>query len=399
MNGGTTDPSVPAPIGVAIVGAGIIGANHAAAVHRHHRLRVAALVDPDQAAAIGLADRVAGMTGSEPPPRYPTLDAALAGQPIGLVAICTPSGLHAPLAEQALAAGAHVVIEKPLEVTLGRARKLADLATDAQERGLVVSVVSQHRFDPAAVAVASAVTAGELGLITSAVATVPWWREQGYYDSAGWRGTRAYDGGGALMNQGVHTVDLLLWLLGQPVEVAAQTARLAHHGIEVEDVAVATIRFRSGALATLHATTAAYPGLGVRLQVHGTRGSAVIDDDQLEYFHVAADDDVAPHRPPNQAAARVPAADLRGALKAGDGFVLGHLRQYRDVVEAIDHRRPPGVRVEDGLAALALVEAVYRSAALGRPVRYDDVLAGAYDDPPTVVGNVPVPSGDEGRRS
>ncbi|MFI6759771.1 Gfo/Idh/MocA family protein [Micromonospora sp. NPDC050417] len=399
MNGGTPDPSVPVPIDVAIVGAGIIGANHAAAVQRHHRLRVAALVDPDQVAAVGLADRVAGMTGAEPPRRYPTLDDALAGQPIGLVAICTPSGLHAPLAEQALAAGAHVVIEKPLEVTLGRARKLADLAADAQQRGLVVSVVSQHRFDPAAVAVAEAVAAGELGSITSAVATVPWWREQGYYDSAGWRGTRAYDGGGALMNQGVHTVDLLLWLLGQPVEVAAQTARLAHHGIEVEDVAVATIRFRSGALATLHATTAAYPGLGVRLQVHGTRGSAVIDDDQLAYFHVAAGDDVAPHRPPNQAAARVPAADLVGAPKAGDGFVLGHLRQYQDVVEAIDLRRPPGVRVEDGLAALALVEAVYRSAALGLPVAYDDVLAGAYDDQHEPVGTVPVAGGDEGRLS
>lgn len=400
MNGGSIDVPTHAPIEVAVVGAGIIGANHAEAVHRHPRLRVAALVDPVEAASAALADRIAETTGTGPPGRYPTLRAALADRPIGLVAICTPSGLHAPLAEQALAAGAHVVIEKPLEVTLRRARKLAELAAGAQARGLVVSVVSQHRFDPASAAVAQAVASGQLGPITSAVASVPWWRDQGYYDSAGWRGTWAYDGGGALMNQGVHTVDLLLWLLGRPVEVSAQTARLAHHGIEVEDVAVATIRFRSGALAVLHATTAAYPGTGVRLQVHGSRGSAVIHDDQLEYFHVADDTGSGtPHRPPNQAAARVPPADLRGQPKAAEDFVLGHLRQYHDVVEAIEQQRPPGVRVEDGLHALALVEAVYRSAALARPVAFDEVLTGRYDDVPGTVGAVPAQTGEEGRHA
>ncbi|MFK3979227.1 Gfo/Idh/MocA family protein [Micromonospora sp. NPDC050397] len=399
MNSGSTD--APAPIEVAIVGAGIIGANHAEAVHRHPRLRVAALVDPVEAATADLADRIASATGTPAPHRYPTLESALADHPVGLVAICTPSGLHAPLAEQALAAGAHVVIEKPLEVSLRRARKLAELAAGARARGLVVSVVSQHRFDPASVAVAQAVANGQLGPITSAVASVPWWREQDYYDSAGWRGTWAYDGGGALMNQGVHTVDLLLWLLGRPVEVSAQTARLAHHGIEVEDVAVATVRFRSGALAVLHATTAAYPGLGVRLQVHGSRGSAVIHDDQLEYFHVADDAEpggavrsVAATRTPNQAAARVPAADLRGHPRAAEGFVLGHLRQYDDVVDAIERKRPPGVRVEDGLLALALVEAVYRSAALARPVSFDEVLGGRYDDVPGAVGPVAAATGE-----
>ncbi|MEV4626806.1 Gfo/Idh/MocA family oxidoreductase [Micromonospora sp. NPDC049523] len=398
MNGGATDP--PAPIDVAIVGAGIIGANHASAVERHPRLRVAALVDPDEAASRELARGIAERTGTGPPGRYPSLTDALTDRPIGLVAICTPSGLHAPIAEQAVAAGAHVVIEKPLDVTLRRARRLADAASDAQARGLVVSVVSQHRFDPASAAVADAVAAGQLGPITSAVASVPWWRDQGYYDSADWRGTWAYDGGGALMNQGVHTVDLLLWLLGRPVEVSAQTARLAHHGIEVEDVAVATIRFESGALAVLHATTAAYPGLGMRLQVHGARGSAVIHDDQLEYFHVAGDtDDRPPRRPPNQAAERVPVGDLRGAPKSEDGFVLGHLRQYQDVVDAIDQRRPPGVTVEDGLLSLAVVEAVYRSAALGRSVAVADVLAGAFDDLPYATGGtLSVPAGEAGPR-
>jgi predicted dehydrogenase len=257
-------------LGVAIVGCGIIGRNHADAILRHPRLRVAALVDPVLPASEALAAHV----GGEPPARHETLAGALAGTDVDLVAICTPSGLHGGAAEEAMAAGRHVLIEKPLEVSLPAARRLAGLAAEAGKRGQVCSVVSQHRFDPAFAAVARSIVDGQLGRITSAVATVPWWRTQDYYDSAQWRGTWAFDGGGAVMNQGVHTVDLLLWLLGVPVEVFARTARLAHERIEVEDVAVATIRFASGALAVFHATTGAYPGLPVRLQVHGTLGSA-----------------------------------------------------------------------------------------------------------------------------
>ncbi|GIF45945.1 putative dehydrogenase [Asanoa ferruginea] len=351
-------------IPVGIVGAGIIGDAHAQAVARHPRLRLAAVIDQDPAARAALAAKT-GATA------FADLADALAAGPIGLVAICTPTGLHVEQAEEALAAGVHVLVEKPLDAGPAAARRLADRADEFAAKGLVASVVSQHRFDPASVAVAAAVHGGGLGQITSAVATVPWWRAQSYYDSADWRGTRRLDGGGALMNQGVHTVDLLLWLLGAPVEVAAYTARLAHERIEVEDVAAATLRFASGALATLHATTAGHPGLGVRLQVHGTGGSAVIHDDQLEYLHATgverADD-------------AVPASELRGAPKPDDSFVLGHLRQYDDVVAAIDGGRPPGVGLRDGLLAVAVVHAVYASAALGRPVAVDDVLAGSFDD-------------------
>ncbi|HTF06808.1 MAG TPA: Gfo/Idh/MocA family oxidoreductase [Asanoa sp.] len=355
-------------IPVAVVGAGIIGEAHAAAVARHPRLRLAAVVDPNPAARAALAER----TGAS---AFASLTDALAAGPLGLVAVCTPTGLHVEQAEEALAAGIHVLVEKPLDAAPSAARRLADRASELAARGLVASVVSQHRFDPASVAVAAAVHGGGLGQITSAVATVPWWRAQTYYDSADWRGTRRLDGGGALMNQGVHTVDLLLWLLGAPVEVAAYTARLAHEGIEVEDVAAATLRFASGALATLHATTAGHPGLGVRLQVHGTAGSAVIHDDQLEFLHATAG-----ATPVERAADAVPASELRGATKPADSFVLGHLRQYDDVVAAIDGGRPPGVGLRDGLLAVALVHAVYASAAVGRPVAVDEVLAGAFDD-------------------
>jgi UDP-N-acetyl-2-amino-2-deoxyglucuronate dehydrogenase len=220
--------------------------------------------------------------------------------------------------------------------------------------------------------------AGDLGRITSAVASVAWWRSQDYYDSAGWRGTWTQDGGGAIMNQGVHTVDLLLWFLGEPVEVFAYTATLAHERIEVEDVAVATVRFASGALAVLHATTAAYPGLAVRLAVHGSRGSAVIHDDQLEYLHVAGaagDCDDA-----NQAAAAVPAAELRGGDRGLDSFVVGHLRQYRDIVDAINEHRSAAVGADDALLAVAVVKAMYVSAHLNGPISVAAMLAGDFDD-------------------
>ncbi|MFC6020748.1 Gfo/Idh/MocA family protein [Plantactinospora solaniradicis] len=382
------------PIPVAIVGGGVIGHNHAAAILRHPRLRIACVVDPAALAGRGLAERVAAQTGAEQPARYESLTDALAKQEIGLVVICTPSGTHAGLTEEALGAGKHVVIEKPLDVSLPRARQLTRLAADAQSRGIVCSVISQHRFDPASIAVSEAIAAGRLGRITSAVASVAWWRGQRYYDSADWRGTWDLDGGGALMNQAVHTVDLLLWLLGRPTEVFAYTALLAHERIEVEDVAVATIRFASGALAVLHASTGAYPGLSARLQVHGTRGSAIIDGDQLEYLHAAGDtveDPEDPEDPVNQAAEALPAAELRGAAKQPDSFVLGHLRQYADIVTAIDRGEPPSIRVEDGFTVLAVVKAVYLAATLGRPVPVDDVRQGLLD-------HVPVRSQGSGER-
>ncbi len=377
MSDATTDPV----LSVAIVGCGIIGLNHARAIARHPRLTITALVDAVPAAATGLADQVESELGIARPALYGALTDALAASPIDLVVICTPSGMHVRLAEEALAVGKHVVIEKPLDVSMARAREIAGLAADAAIRGLVVSVISQHRFDPSSVAVARAAHDGRFGRVTSGIASVAWWRSQDYYDSGQWRGTWELDGGGAVMNQGVHTVDLLVWFLGRPVDVFAHTALLAHDRVEVEDVAVATVRFESGALGVIHATTAAYPGLSVRIQVHGDRGSAIIDDDQLEYFYAAGDGafDASGASAQNQAAALVPAGELRGGDRGPDVFVTGHLRQYEDVVDAIIEGRQPGVRVEDALLSLAVVRAIYLSATLGRAVALDEVLSGSLD--------------------
>ncbi|MCU1585190.1 MAG: bplA [Microbacteriaceae bacterium] len=370
------------PLAVALVGCGIIGLNHAKAISLHPDAVIVALVDEIPQAARALADSIEE-AGSARPTEFTTLSAALASVSVDLVVVCTPSGQHVQLAQEAIAAGKHVLIEKPLDVTVPRAKRIAALAAEAEADGLVVSVISQHRFDPASVVIADAIESDGFGRVTSAVASVAWWRSQEYYDSGQWRGTWELDGGGAVMNQGVHTVDLLLWFLGRPVEIQAHTALLAHGRVEVEDVAVATVRFESGALAVLHATTAAFPGLSVRLQVHGSRGSAIIEDDQLEFFHVAGDD---PGSASNQAAGVVAPSELRGGERDPDRFAIGHLRQYEDVVAAIREGRPPRVRVDDALLALAVVRSLYLSSTLGRSVTLAEVLDGSLDDVTVTTG-------------
>lgn len=337
---------------MAIVGCGVIGETHADAIAEHPDLEVSVLVDPVREQAEALAKRL----GSSPPiVSYlaEALDACDA------VAICVPSGLHAVLAVQALEAGKHTVIEKPIDVDLDRARRIADAH---RRSGVVATVISQHRYDPGSEIVSEAVASGSFGRITSGVATIAWWRSQAYYDSAGWRGTWGLDGGGALMNQGVHTLDLLTWFLGPAVTVSAQAALLAHQGIEVEDTVAATITFASGAIGSLLATTAAYPEVGSRLQVHGSLGSAVIEDDVLRYFHVSETD---------LSGAR--AGSAYGENQAPEPprrlpFGHAHRRQYADFVHCIRTGDKPRVDVQDATETLALIRAVYTAAAENRIV-------------------------------
>jgi UDP-N-acetyl-2-amino-2-deoxyglucuronate dehydrogenase len=368
---------VSAPVRFAVVGCGVIGRLHAEVLAASPDTAVSVLVDVDAAAAERVAQHLA-----EAPPVTTSLEEALARDDVDAVAICVPSGAHAQIAVAALESGRHVVVEKPVDVTIEAAAPIATAAAAAPE-GTVVTVISQHRFDPASVVVRDAITAGRFGRVTSAVATVSWWRSQAYYDSGDWRGTWELDGGGALMNQGVHTVDLLLWFLGTPVDVMAHTGLLAHERVEVEDTVAAVVRFESGALATLHATTAAYPGLSVRLQVLGDAGSAVIDDDRLRYFHskelasaeATGDAGVSADRGDRSDQTELVLSDGEDADPAHGPMFTGHARQYRDIVEAIRTGRRPGDTLDDALLALATVQAVYESARTGAPVRVADVLA------------------------
>lgn len=337
------------PLRVAIVGCGAIGAVHADVItHRGGGdLTVSVLVNRSREPAATLARRIIE-SGGPAPLIVGTLDEALPH--CDIVAICTPSGSHAELAVQALDAGKHTLIEKPVDIDPVRAATIVQ----AQRRagtGVVAAVVSQHRYDRSSEAVWEAVSTGQLGRLTSAAATVAWWRSQGYYDSAGWRGSWALDGGGALMNQGIHTLDLLVWYLGQPISVSAQMRLLAHRDIEVEDTIAATVNFQSGAIGTLLATTAAYPGLTARLQIHGSRGSAIIDDDELIYLST-------------RSGAPLPTTDGAASARLTDALS----RQYDDFLHCIADHVAPRVTVQSAAATLDLAAAIYRSARENRPV-------------------------------
>ena len=365
---------------LAIAGCGIIGDFHAGVADSLPDLDVVALVDPVETARRKVAEKH-GLDVDKL--GHPSLTEALAATDVDIVAVCTPSGYHADVAVEALEAGCHVVIEKPIDVNLEAAGRIQ---AAAERAGTVVTVISQHRFDPGNAAVHSAIGSGRLGTVTSGTASVPWWRSQDYYDSGDWRGTWALDGGGAVMNQGVHTLDLLLWMLGEPVEVFAWTATLAHERIEVEDVLTAVVRFASGALGTVHATTASNPGAGVRISVHGDGGTAILDNDQLSWF-VSTVDTAPGDRPTNTADAEVDAlgrdplgADaIAGAAVAGwaasDPTALGsaHASQYLDFLDAIATGRNPKVGIDDASTALRVIRGMYASARSGAPVRLADV--------------------------
>jgi UDP-N-acetyl-2-amino-2-deoxyglucuronate dehydrogenase len=340
---------------IALVGAGVIGTHHGMVISQlADRVQLVAVADTE----FERAERLAAERGGRP---FASLAEALAVVDVDIVVVCTPTGRHGEVAIEALTAGKHVIVEKPAETTVARTDEIIEAQ---QKAGTLVTVISQHRFDPATEVILAAIERGELGRLTSGIASIDWWRGQSYYDSGDWRGTWELDGGGALMNQGVHTVDLLVAAMGRPVEVFAYTSTLAHERIEVEDVAVGAVRFDSGALGVLHATTAAYPGLSARLQVHGDRGSAVIDNDQLAFFHTTAPGTSPQERLMGTTSGRpVPTAGSDpGQLSDA------HRLQYLNFLAALDGTERLRVDLETNRQSIAVVTGVYESARTGRPV-------------------------------
>ena len=343
----------------AVVGAGVIGDVHSFALTDIDGAELVAIADIDESKAAALADKYGVPTFSA------DLDALLRRPDIDAVTVCTPSGLHADVAVAALRAGKHVVVEKPIDISLAAADRIIDAE---QAAGKTVAVISQHRFDKSTEKVLAAVRGGSLGSITSAIASHAWWRGQTYYDSGDWRGTWAMDGGGAVMNQTVHTINLMVTMLGTPLEVFAYTACLAHERIEVEDTAVAVVKFASGALGIIHGTTAAYPGLDASLRIFGSKGSAIISNDELTFFHENAGEAVE-DRP----------AGPGGGCQSGDRGRPAYRRRSgagqgtSGAVDRLHQRRPDrrAVRVgtADARTSLSVILALYESAASGQPVR------------------------------
>jgi predicted dehydrogenase len=359
---------------IAVVGAGVIGTWHAKVVDEIERGELACVIDTDPLAAKVLAQHY-GV------PAFDSLAAALAGEvEFEIVAVCVPSGMHAGLAVQAMESGKHVIVEKPIDITLAAADRII---AAQRTTGLIATVIHQHRYDQSSRALTELVSSGSLGRLTTGLVSGAWWRGQSYYDSGDWRGTWDLDGGGALMNQGIHATELLVNALGRPLEVMAYSACLAHERLEVEDTVVAVVKFESGALGTIQATTAAFPGVCTRIQVHGDRGSVVIENDQLTYVH-AAGADLGPSTPGssltenNQVDRYVDSSLTVGPTAASNPGMLSdsHRYQYEEFLTVIESGGPLAVTLEHGRLAVALTLAIYESARTGGPAA---VETGAHE--------------------
>jgi UDP-N-acetyl-2-amino-2-deoxyglucuronate dehydrogenase len=334
-----------APLGVGILGCGNIAPMHAEALGGlGRRAQLLAVADERPERADALAARYSVRA-------CPSLSELLAVPGVELVCVCTPSGTHGAVGAEIARAGRHVVLEKPIDTTLGAAD---DVIRACEQAGVVLSVISQHRFDGGVVALRDALRFGALGKVVLTEARVWWHRSQSYYDADAWRGTYALDGG-ALMNQGVHLVDLLLHLNG-PLQAAFARAATVAHRMEAEDLLVANLAFANGTLGALAVTTASFPGLPESLAVTGTEGSVVLEAGAVLSWHLA-----------------VPSPEARPAASASRGSrgldVGAHRAQLADVVAAVADGRPPAVSGEDGRAALAAVLACYESCRTGQDVR------------------------------
>lgn len=292
-----------------------------------------------------------------------SLQEMLADPEIDAVSITTPSGYHLDPALAAIRAGKHVLIEKPMEITEDRINLLID---NARAHHVLLCGIFQSRFQDAPLLLKKAVDEGRFGTITLADAQVKWYRSQDYYDSGAWRGTWAVDGGGVLMNQGIHAIDLLLFLMGDPVEVSAHTATLAHERIEVEDTAVAILRFGNGALGIIEGTTSAYPGSQKRIEICGSKGQAILEEDSITKWEFAEE------RPEDEKIRSRFAVSTSsgGASDPGSISLIGHTREYADFAAAIRNGRKPFIPGEEALRSVRLIRAIYQSAKTGAAVRF-----------------------------
>jgi UDP-N-acetyl-2-amino-2-deoxyglucuronate dehydrogenase len=281
---------------------------------------------------------------------------------IHVVTICTPSGTHADLGVQAAAAGKHVLVEKPIDVSQAAAERLIAACDTA---GVRLGVIFQSRFLPAVALIKQAIARGRFGRLYLVDAYVKWFRAPAYYEAARWRGTKALDGGGALINQAIHTVDLAQYFAGPVASVFGYTDRKRHLGIEGEDTALGLVRYRNGAAGVIEATTSVAPGFSRRVELHGERGSVVLDGNDISVWQLEGqgEEEAALER------LRAQAKDSSdGASNPMNLDLAGHLHQMQDFVTALRTGRAPAIDGREGLRALQIVLAVYASAAAGEKV-------------------------------
>lgn len=341
--------------GWAIVGCGMIAKFHARAIQDMKGDRLVACYSRDEARGADFATTYGAVA-------YNDLVKMLANPEVDIVSICTPSGAHLEPSIAAARAGKHVLVEKPLEVTVARCDKII---AACEKEGVRLGTIFPSRYHRSALALKKAIESGRFGSISLASAYVKWYRTQQYYDSGAWRGTWKLDGGGALMNQAIHSVDLLLWLMGNVRSLSAFTALRAHERIEVEDVANAILEFESGALGSLEATTAAYPGSLKRIDICGSGGYATLEEEALIKWDFLKE---------IKSDAKIK-AEMQGNITGGgasDPAAIGHKAHqslFEDFRKSIKNGTPNTIDGYEGRRSVELITSIYKSAQTGKRVK------------------------------
>lgn len=341
--------------GFGIIGAGMIAHFHAKAIKEIRNAKLEMIYDSNKYHADEFAHQFSCKSCN-------SLEEMLCNPKIEIICICTPSGAHLEPARAAIAAGKNCLIEKPLEISVERCEKIIQAAKQANVK---IGVIFPSRFYKAEKQLKDAMNKKRFGNLVLGDAYVKWYRSLEYYKSGSWRGTWKLDGGGALMNQGIHSVDLLQWYMGPIASVQAISANRLHNNIEVEDTVVCAIQFANGALGSIECSTAAFPGTLKRIEIRGTEGSAVLEEDKLiEWnFREKSEEDES-----IVIAMKDEHFSLGGVSDPAAISYKGHQWQIEDMMHAIEAGGNPSITADEGKKSVAIIEAIYKSAKTGAKI-------------------------------
>jgi predicted dehydrogenase len=334
--------------GFGIIGLGAIAGIHAAAINKIENAELTSVYDAIPERALDFSKKYGGKP-------YNDFEAFLRDTDTDFVTITTPSGYHQDVSIAAANAGKHLIIEKPLEITYERCKKIIDAS---EKNNVMLSSIFQSRFFDATLKIRQALDKGRFGKLILCDAYVKWYRSQEYYDSGAWRGTKEVDGGGALMNQAIHAIDLLLWFGGNVKEVSCRAATMAHDRIDVEDVLVSTLFFENGAMGTVTATTAVWPGSPKRIEILGTNGSVVIEEEAIIRWDFDKEE-------PEDKLIKESICSKGSNGGSGDPMSIsyeGHKRQFMDCIKALETGAKPLIDGHSAAKSVILIEAMYKSA-------------------------------------
>jgi predicted dehydrogenase len=342
--------------GMGVVGAGMIGNFHARAIKGLVNAELVAVCE-------SVVERGQKFAAEHECKAYTDLEQFLSDDRIDVVTVGTPSGLHLDVAVAAAKHGKHCIVEKPIEITLPRIDAILEAHAKA---GTTVGGIFNMRYEMTTRLFKKAVDDGRFGRLTFGMAFGPWWRDQAYYDQGGWRGTWNLDGGGAIMNQGIHTIDLLQYLMGPVKQVSAFTRTLCHQRIEVEDTSAVAVEFANGALGTISCHTSMWPGHYRTIEVSGDQGTVSMADNKFTFWQFAKE-------LPEDKDIRAKYLDFPkvsvGAANPSAGMTADlHEANFADFLKALDDKRQPTIGGAEARKAVQIILAIYESAKAGKPV-------------------------------